>query len=373
MADKSIERLTRPVLSRMKEYSPGKPIWEVQQELGIKEVIKLSSNENPLGVSPLAQEAITRYVSELHRYPDAYTTRLREAISIQYDVSDEQVIVGNGGDEIITMISETFLEEGDEIIVPTPSFSEYEFGGNLMGAKVMKIPLNSDFEYDLDLISGAITEKTKLLYLCSPNNPTGTYIKKAELDTFLQNLPRRIIVVFDGAYSHYATTDDYSDGVEFLKQGKQIIVIQTFSKIFGLAGLRVGFGISSKEIVNSIHKVREPFNVNTLAQIAAEAAIKDVQHVEASRALNEAGKTQLYKAFNVMNFTYIKSMGNFILVNVGDKASFIYEQLMAKGFIVRYGGVWGLPNHLRVTIGTEKENTGLISALERILDDINKR
>jgi histidinol-phosphate aminotransferase len=359
--------LTRPELTKMKEYSPGKPIWEVQQELGIKEVIKLSSNENPLGVSPLAKEAIVQYISDLHRYPDANTNRLREAIGTHYQVDKGQIIIGNGADEIITLISETFLESGDEIIIPTPSFSEYEFGANLMGAHVIKIALNDKFEYDLNSILKAITNKTKLIYLCSPNNPTGTYIAQSELDSFFEKLPKQVIVVFDGAYSQYATNEDYSNGLEFVKNGQPIIVIQTFSKIYGLAGIRVGFGIASSEIINNLHKVREPFNVNSLAQVAAEAAINDVYHVEESKRVNFEGRNFLYESFKDMGFSYIQSMGNFILVDFGQDAHPIYDALLRKGIIVRYGGVWGLQNYLRITIGTERENNALITALKEVI------
>lgn len=362
-----IINLARPVINKMKEYSPGKPIWEVQEELGIPEVIKLSSNENPLGVSPLAKEAIAQYVTEIHRYPDANTTRLRNTISDSFGVSAEQIIVGNGADEIIKLISETFLEEGDEIIIPTPSFSEYEFGANLMAATVRTVPLGESFEYDLDAFLTAVNDKTKLIYLCSPNNPTGTYIKRADLKAFLEKLPRDVIVVFDGAYSQYATSEDYTDGVEFIEAGSQIIVIQTFSKIYGLAGIRVGFGVASVEVIKCLHKVREPFNVNTLAQVAATAAISDVKHVENSKQVNAEGRDYLYNAFEKLGIAYTPSMANFILVDLGRESKPVYESLLRKGIIVRYGGVWGLNNHLRITIGTENENKAFIRALEEIL------
>jgi histidinol-phosphate aminotransferase len=359
--------LTRSVLEIMKPYSPGKPIWEVQQELGIEEVVKLASNENPLGASKKAKEAIINYLSEIHRYPDANTTKLREAISHYYHVNEEQIIVGNGADELITLISETFLEEGDEIIVPSPSFSEYEFGANLMGAKVVTVPLTTKFEYDMSLILKSITDKTKIIYLCSPNNPTGTYIKKDVLDDFFKQLPKNLIVVFDGAYSHYANRDDYTNGIEYVKNGNSVIVIQTFSKIYGLAGIRVGYGISLPEIVNSIHKVREPFNVNALAQVAGEAALNDYEHVKNSQHVTEQGRNYLYDEFNNLGVSYIESMSNFILVEIGNDALSVYKQLLQKGIIVRYGNVWGLPNHLRITIGNDFENKKLIEVLKDLI------
>lgn len=359
--------LTRSVLEVMKPYSPGKPIWEVEQELGIKEVIKLASNENPLGASKKATEAIESHLSQIHRYPDTSAAKLREAISHRYDVNSEQIIIGNGADELITLISETFLEEGDEIIIPSPSFSEYEFGADLMGAKVVSVPLIAlNFEYDMLSILNAITDNTKIIYLCSPNNPTGTYIKKDTLDDFLNKLPENLIVVFDGAYSHYATEEDYTNGIEYVKRGNPVIVIQTFSKIYGLAGIRVGFGISSPEIINSIYKVKEPFNVNSLAQVAAEAALYDEEHVKESQKVNQQGRDYLYNSFKKLGIPYIESMSNFILVNIGADAVHVYEQLLQKGIIVRYGGAWGLPNYLRISIGNEFENKVFITALKNL-------
>ena len=367
MENQMINSLTRSVLKTMKPYSPGKPIWEVQKELGINEVVKLASNENPLGASPKAKEAIVNFLSEIHRYPDANTTRLREAIGEHYNINEEQIIIGNGADELITLISETFLEADDEIIVPSPSFSEYEFGANLMSAKVVKILLTEKFEYDLNSILHAITDKTKLIYLCSPNNPTGTYIKKDALDHFFKQLPRKVMVVFDDAYSHFATKEDYTNGIEYVKNGNSIIVIQTFSKVFGLAGVRVGYGISLAEIINCIHKVREPFNVNTLAQVAAEAALKDDEHLKESQRITEEGRNYLYSAFNKLGISYIESMSNFILVEIGNDAISVYEQLLQKGIIVRYGNIWGLPNHLRITVGTESENEAFIKVLSDLI------
>ncbi|WP_249669843.1 histidinol-phosphate transaminase [Polycladospora coralii] len=367
MSKKNIKMLTRPALNRLKAYTPGLSIGEMNEEL-----TQLSSNENPLGVSPLARKAMAQHLSQLNRYPDSNTTRLRETIAKQYNLQPNQVIIGNGADELITLISETFLNEEDEVIIPTPSFSEYDFGANLMGATIIHVSLTKDYQYDLDLILHHVTTKTKIIYLCSPNNPTGTYIKKADLDSFFQKIPQDIIVVFDGAYSQYAIADDYTNGIEYVEMGKKIIVLQTFSKIYGLAGIRVGMGISSSEIVACIHKVREPYNVNQLAQIAAEAAIRDIQHVEASREMNEEGRQYLYRAFEELDVSYIKTMSNFIFVHVGTDAKRIYEKLIHKGVMVRFGGVWGLSHYLRITIGLKSENQLLIAALKEIMNEIDE-
>lgn len=353
----------RKALELMKPYSPGKPIWEVQRELGLHKVVKLASNENPLGASPKAVEAIMNVLPELHRYPDAQASGLREAIASQLQLRPEQLVVTNGADELITLISESFLEQGDEVMAPSPTFSEYEFGANLMGASVISVPLKDDFSYDVDALLAALTERTKIVWICSPNNPTGTYMPKGELQRLLNQLPKRVLVVYDAAYSHYASASDYTDGLEFVRDGYPILVLQTFSKIFGLAGIRVGFGAASESLIRHILQVKEPFNVNALAQAAAAAALTDVEHITASQRLNEQGRRQLYEAFDRLGLSYIQSSSNFVLVKLGADAADRYDRLLRLGVIVRYGGAWGLPEHVRISVGTKEENDFLIECL----------
>ncbi|WP_246239700.1 histidinol-phosphate transaminase [Paenibacillus anseongensis] len=353
----------------MKPYSPGKPIWEVQRELGIDKVTKLASNENPIGPSPLAVQAIQSYLTDIHRYPDADTIDLCSAIAGKLEVLPEQVLVTNGADELITLLSETFLEEGDEVIVPSPTFSEYEFGANLMGASVVQVPLREDYRYEIADLLAAVTEKTKLLYICSPNNPTGTYMTKQDLHALMDKLPPHVLVIFDGAYSHFVTADDYCDGLELVRQGYPIIVTQTFSKIYGLAGIRVGYGIASASILRNIRQVKEPFNVNALAQVGATAAIQDDAHLEATREMNKLGREQLYSSLQELGFNFTRSMSNFVLVELGPDAKAIYDQLMRKGVILRYAGAWNLPNHVRISIGTPEDHEAFISALREVLQE----
>ncbi|WP_139991523.1 histidinol-phosphate transaminase [Paenibacillus paridis] len=357
----------RKALELMKPYSPGKPIWEVQKELGLERVIKLASNENPLGPSPKALEAIQAVLSDLHRYPDAQTIDLKHAIASHYDLSTEHVIVTNGGDELITLVSEAFLDAGDEIIVPGPTFSEYEFGAQLMGAKAITVPLTEDFAFDTKAILAAVTERTKLVYICSPNNPTGTILAHNELKQLLDDLPKRILVVLDAAYSHFVSVDTYSDGIRFVREGYPLLVLKTFSKIYGLAGIRVGFGAAPQPIIQSILQVKEPFNVNTLAQAAAVAAIADKEHVIRSRELVVRERERLYAGFRQLGVEYTESMSNFVLVRLGSKAEAVYGQLMTRGIIVRYGKIWGLPEHIRISIGTPEENDSLLSVLSDVL------
>ena len=359
----------RPTLQNIKPYSPGMPIWEVQERFGLTRVIKLASNENPLGPSPIALEAIQRMLPELHRYPDADTSKLCRAIAYEKGLSFDQIVVSNGGDELIKLVSEAYLETGDEVIVPWPSFSEYEFGAHLMGAEIIKVPLTVDYHYDLEAIIKAISPRTKLIYLCSPNNPTGTYMTRQELRLLLESLPKRILVMFDGAYSQYATASDYSDGIEFIKEGYSLIVLQTFSKIYGLAGIRVGFGLGSSEIISHILKVKEPFNVNALAQAAALAALTDKMHIETSKTINHNGLLQMYLHLNELGLSYIPSMSNFLLIKLGTNAKYTYEVLMSRGVIVRYGGSWNLPDHIRVSVGTQEENAIFIDQLRTILQE----
>lgn len=356
----------RRTLDIIQPYSPGKPIWEVQKELGLDRVIKLASNENPLGPSPKAVEAIKNSLAELNRYPDADASALKTAIAEQYGVTPAQIIPTNGADELITLVSEAFLEQGDEIIVPSPSFSEYDFGAHIMGAKVVPVPFAENFEFDVDAILAAVTDKTKIIYICTPNNPTGTIMAKEDIEKVL-NAVNDILVVIDGAYSHFADLPEYTAGVEFVKAGHPVLVLQTFSKIYGIAGLRVGFGIAPEGIIQSVLKVKEPFNVNALAQIAATAAITDTEHVRASREANKAGRELFYKTFKELGLKYTESEANFVLVEVGPNGEEIYKALMAQGVIVRYGKTWGLPEFIRVSVGTPEENAFFIEVLNGLL------
>lgn len=357
----------RNTVRNIKPYTPGKPIWELQQELGLSKIIKLASNENSLGPSPKALEAIAAALPDIHRYPDTRASSLRHALASKLDLAPEQFILTNGGDELITLVSEAYLEPEDEIIVLSPSFSEYEFGAHLMAARIIPVPLNEQYEIDIDALLAAVSERTKLLCICSPNNPTGTYLPGPLLQKLLDALPKRVLVLFDAAYNHYVTASDYSSGLEYVRAGYPIVVLQTFSKIYGLAGLRVGFGAAREDIVEQILKVKEPFNVNALAQTAAIAALDDDEHVLRSLELTVQGREQLYHALDELHLTYTRSMSNFVLVELGVDAKSIYEQLLSRGIIVRYAGAWQLLHHVRVSIGTQEENQALLDELTAIL------
>ncbi|MFS0556776.1 histidinol-phosphate transaminase [Brevibacillus sp. 179-C9.3 HS] len=363
---------SRKTLEKIQSYQPGMPIWELKKMYGLSHVIKLASNENPLGPSPKIIRAILGSLPELHRYPDANTTTLKEHLADHLKLSPEHLLVTNGGDELIKLLSETYLEPEDEIVVPSPTFREYEFGAHVMGAAIKTVPLEADYAFNVSAILAAITDRTKLVYLCSPNNPTGTYLTRQDLAVLLDQLPDGVLLVLDAAYSHYATAEDYTTGMEFVRQGYPILVLQTFSKIYALAGIRVGFGVAHPFVIQKILKVKEPFNVNSLAQTAAITALGDVEHYDKSLAENTKGRKQLYDAFDEMNISYTVSMSNFVLAKLGPNAGAIYQELLARGIILRYGDTWGLPEHIRISVGTLEENQILIENLRELLLTIGK-
>lgn len=363
--DKQVQ--ARQALQNLKPYAPGKPIWEVQKEYGLDRVIKLASNENSLGPSPKALEAIRSRLGELHRYPDGRSAALVHALAEQAGLTSDNFVVTNGGDELIVLISQAFLEPGDEIVVPEPTFSEYAFGANLMEGAIIKVPLREGFRYGVDDLLAAVTDRTKIVYLCSPNNPTGTYLPEAEMRRFLDLLPKRVLVVIDVAYWHYATADDYCDGYSFIREEYPVIALHTFSKIYGLAGIRVGYGAAPASIIATLLKVKTPFNVNALAEAAALAALDDEAHVDASRRMNEEGREQLYAGFRKLSLSYTESMANFVLVEIGPETDRVYQQLLERGIIVRAAKNWGFPRHVRVSVGTREENAAFLEALEQLL------
>lgn len=365
---KNLRITPRQALERLKPYTAGKPIWEVQQEYGLDHVIKLASNENSLGPSPKALQAIQKQLPDLHRYPDERASGLTQALAEHLGLAANQFIVTNGGDELIMLISRAYLEPGDEIVVPEPTFSEYEFGAFLMSGTVIRVPLREQFAFSVDDILAAITERTKIVYLCTPNNPTGTYISELEMKNLLDRLPARVLVVIDTAYRHYATASDYSDGIDYIKMGYPVITLNTFSKIYGLAGIRVGYGSASEGIIQTLLQVKEPFNVNVLAQAAASAALGDEEHVQSSCSMNEQGREQIYEGLTRLSIPYSESMSNFILAELGEHAEILYYKLLENGVIVRYAKGWGLPRHIRISVGTSEENQRFLEVLEEILE-----
>lgn len=360
------KQIYRQTIMSIKPYVPGKPVEEVERELGISNVIKLASNENPLGPSPAAMQVLRELVPKVSAYPDGNCYYLKNALAAQLGVATEALIVGNGSDEIIKLIAEAFLELGEEAIVADPTFSEYDFAVKVMGGKTVTIPA-VNMTHDLPSMAAAVTEKTKLVFVCNPNNPTGTIVRRAEVEKLLDSLPKGVIVVFDEAYYEYVFDREYPQTLDYVRQDRDVIVLRTFSKIYGLAGLRVGYGVARPELIGYLSRVKEPFNVNMPAQAAALAALGDNEHLARSRALNEEGKAFLAAEFTRLGLNFAPTEANFFWVNIAADCRKVFTQLLRQGVIVRTGDIFGAPDTIRVTIGTPEQNGRLTSTLEKVL------
>jgi histidinol-phosphate aminotransferase len=359
-----------PNVSRLIPYSPGKPIDEVKRELGLSNVVKLASNENNLGPSPLALAAIEAAASGLHLYPDAASFGLREALAGHLGVPGDHLVFGNGSDEIIHMIGLAFMLPGDTLMQGEPSFVRYEASAILNGCECVKVPL-SDWTHDLDAMADQIDPTTRLIYIANPNNPTGTIVNDAQVRRFLRRLPDRVVVVFDEAYFEFVESDLYPDSRELIREGHNVIALRTFSKAYGLAGLRIGYGIARPEIIRYLEQVREPFNTSLLAQAAGIAALSDTAHLEATRGNNREGKRLLYEGFRNLGLDFTPSDANFVWADLKRDTAPIFEALLRKGVIVRAGVHVGSKTHLRVTIGLPDENIRFLEALEQVLADLS--
>lgn len=364
-----MKNFARKNILSFQPYIPGKPIDDVKREFNLKEVVKLASNENPLGPAPAAVSSIKKVLSKINIYPDGYCFELRKKISAVYDVGENQIIFGNGTDEIIELIGKTFLNPEDEIIVSEHAFIRYKMAGDLMGCKVVEVPMK-DYKHDLNAMADAVTKKTKIIFIANPNNPTGTYNTKKEFENYFSKLPAALfapLTFIDEAYAEYVAEKDYPRGLAPLKKGLNVMFSRTFSKIYGLAGLRIGYGIASPEIVSYIERIRPPFNVSSVAQAAAVSALDDKQHIQKSKKLVLQQKKYLYRELQKIGLDYIPSVANFILVNVKIDGSIIFEKLLKKGVIVRAMDEYGLRNFVRVTIGTPAENRKFIREVTKII------
>jgi histidinol-phosphate aminotransferase len=347
-------------------YEPGKPIEELERELGISDAIKLASNENPLAPSDRVQKALMAAVTTLNRYPDGSGFYLRQALAKKHGVAAEQLILGNGSNELIELLVRTFLKPGDEAIVPHPSFVVYPMIVQAAGGIRVMVMLK-DYRLDLEAMARATTDLTKLVFIANPNNPTATIVTADEVEHFMGRIPERTIVVFDEAYIEFALGPDFPDTLNLIKQGRKVIVLRTFSKANSLAGLRVGYGIADADATALMNRIRQPFNVNSLAQVAALAALEDEGHVLECVRMIEAGRHCLYDEFKALGLKYVPSRANFILVDVGRSAADIYQKLLHQGVIVRPLTSFGMDSTLRITVGTPEENRRLIKVLRAVL------
>lgn len=350
-------------------YQPGKPIEEVKRELGLTEVIKLASNENPFGSSPHVKAAIEAEIANISLYPDGGAVQLTEAVAASLGVETNQLIFGAGSDEVILMLARAFLVQGDESVMASHTFPQYKHNCEIEGAISIEVPLKEG-THDLEGMLAVITDRTKIVWICNPNNPTGTMNTDAEIKAFLAKVPAHVIVVLDEAYCEYNTTGEFPDSIELIRQYRNVIALRTFSKIYGLASLRIGYGIGHPDVIRSINQVREPFNTTRFAQAAALAAIKDQDFIQSCREANTAGLQYLTEQFDQLGLQAFPAHGNFIMVDVGRPAADVFNGLLRRGIIIRGGHMLGFPTSLRVTIGSREQNEKFIAALSQVLAEV---
>jgi histidinol-phosphate aminotransferase len=358
--------LAAPGIGALTPYLPGKPISELERELGITHSIKLASNENPLGVSEKVIQAIAQCAPELSRYPDGGGFQLRQRLAEKHRVDPACITLGNGSNDVLDMVARVFLSPAVESLFSQHAFAVYAISSQAVGAKSVVAPARA-YGHDLDQMMRMITAKTRVVWIANPNNPTGTWLGKETLYPFLLELPPHVIVVLDEAYFEYVEAPEFPDGAAWLEKFPNLIVTRTFSKAYGLASLRIGYGLSNRSIADLLNRVRQPFNVNTLAQTAALAALDDQDFIQRSIALNNKGMQQYRQGFEAMGLDYIPSVANFISVDVAEDAARVDQALLREGCITRPIANYGLPNHLRISIGLEEENDRLLTTLKKVL------
>ncbi|MGB7575011.1 MAG: histidinol-phosphate transaminase [Thermodesulfobacteriota bacterium] len=362
------KNLARKGILKIASYMPGKSIEEVQKEFGAKKWTKLASNENLLGPSPRALTAIRKELTKIYLYPEGPCTVLRKALAEKFAIPEEMAVISNGADNLIHMIANAFVNEGDEVVIADPTFSVYTNVTQIMGGKPIKVKLK-DFTHDLDAMLNKVNRKTKLVFICNPNNPTGTTVSLEAFSYFLSHLPKRAVVVLDEAYGDFAEDAFYPNGLDYIKERKQVIVLRTFSKVYGLAGLRIGYALGREDLVDCLYQVRDPFPVHRLAQVAAVAALNDEDHAIRSIQLVYEGKRYLYKELDRVGLLYVPSQANFIFIDFKKDSERIFQDFLVEGIIIRPGKIWGYPTFARVTIGRMEDNRRFIKALKKILKE----
>lgn len=363
-----ILRLATPGVQGLSPYQPGKPIEELEREYGVTNAVKLASNENPLGPSPLAVTAARAALSGINRYPDGNGFALKSALARKLGVKSEKITLGNGSNDVLEQLARAFVQSENEVLFSEHAFALYPIVTRAVGA----IPVatkTKDWGHDLAAMRAAVTSRTRLVFIANPNNPTGTWLKAEELESFVRAMPSHVLVAIDEAYFEYVIESDYPNTVAWTAKYPHLITTRTFSKAYGLAGLRVGYGVSSPEIADILNRVRQPFNVNSAALAAATAALEDEGHVSRAVQLNREGMRQLTAAFTALGLKPIPSAGNFVCVDFGRPATPVYERLLREGVIVRPVANYGMPNHLRVTVGLPEENRRFIAALRKVMHD----
>ncbi|MEH6501542.1 MAG: histidinol-phosphate transaminase [Pseudoalteromonas distincta] len=362
--------LALPGVQKLSPYVPGKPVEELAREFGLRaeDIVKLASNENPLGPSPKALEALRSAFDELTRYPDGNGFLLKQALAERLGVNTSMITLGNGSNDILELITRAFVSPQHEVVFSEHAFAVYPIVTQAVGARPVVVPAR-DWGHDLDAMAAAITPATRLVFIANPNNPTGTWIERPALERFLAKVPENVIVVLDEAYTEYVETGDVPNGLDYLTQYPNLLVSRTFSKAYGLAALRVGYGICQPAIADAMNRVRQPFNVNSLAQAAALATLEDDAYLAESRRVNREGMAQLEAGFTSLGLSWIFSRGNFIAVDLGREAAPVFQGLLRQGVIVRPVANYGMPNHLRVSIGLPAENQRFLDVLGQVLAD----
>ena len=354
-------------LKDVKNYQPGKPLEELAREYGIKDAVKMASNENALGPSPKALAAIRKSLPRVHRYPEGGCFYLRQKLSKALKVSPDQLIFGNGSDELLVFAARAIVGEGDEVIIADPTFLIYEIATQVEGGTVVKVPMKN-FQYDLDGMRRKIGPKTKLIFIANPDNPIGTFVSEKKLRAFLEAVPKNIVVVVDEAYYEFARIEkSYPDSLKWISSFPNLIVTRTFSKAYGLTGLRVGYAVASAELVKDLNKVREPFNVNSVAQVGATAALDDKKHLSRTVKMTTEGRAYLKTELQKLGFDCVDTVTNFVLADMKQDAKKLYEALLKKGVIVRPMAAWGMNTFIRVTVGKPAENKRFLTALKETL------
>ena len=367
----SISNLAIKSVQKIIPYTAGKPIEELERELGLSNIIKLASNENPLGISPKVTTAIKAALSDLSRYPDGSGFKLKAALASKYALDENQITLGNGSNEILELIARAFVNSDLKVMFSQHAFAVYPLVTQAIGATSIVVSA-VNYGHDLQAMLTAIDDKTRLIFIANPNNPTGTLLNPTELKTFLSKLPKTVICVLDEAYFEFIEVDKRGDSVSWLKEFSNLIITRTFSKAYGLAGLRIGYSLSSVKIADFLNRVRQPFNNNSLALVAAEVALNDDEYLQLAVKTNESGMAQLIAAFEYLGLGWIPSAGNFVCIDLKQDAMPIYDALLKEGVIVRpVGGIYEMPNHLRISIGTEQENNFFITALSKVLNENN--
>lgn len=363
----------RPEMATLKKYVPGKPIEEVAKEYGVTDIVKLASNENPLGPSPKAIAAIQKAAEEIHIYPDGSAAELTDRLAAKLGISPKQVMFGNGGEEIIKMLAYAMIEKDDEVIFAWPSFSLYEIATSIMGGKSVVFNMTEDFKHDFDAFIGAVTPKTKMIYVCNPNNPTGNIMTKAEVDHLVNNIPDSVVLVLDEAYFEFGQVNpEYPNGLDILAKRPNTILIRTFSKVAGLAGVRVGYMISNEQLIAEMTKVKNVFNLNRIAQAAGLAALEDDDHIQKTVELNYISIGMMEEFFDSRGLYYIPSNANFVWVNAGFDSRVVNEELLKRGVIIRPGFLWGNDAYIRVSTGTVEQTQRFIDAFDDVLNQLQK-